>query len=62
MPYRPKNSNVGAATSCALRNSSVTRMTEASEVSFTSEINVFDNGGTATLLACGRMIRRSDPA
>ncbi len=46
---------------CACRNSSVTRMVEASEVSLTSEINVFDSGGTATRVACGRMMRRSAP-
>ena len=33
-------------------------MSEASEVSFTSEMNVFDSGGTETRAACGRMIRR----
>ena len=61
MPYSAKNSNVGAATICAVRNSSVTRIVDASDVSLTSEINVFDSGGTATRAACGRMIRRSAP-
>ena len=46
---------------CASRNSSVTKIVDASEVSFTSEISVFDSGGTATRVACGKMIRRSAP-
>jgi len=62
VPYNAKNSNVGAAMICACLSSSVTRIVEASDVSFTSEINVFDSGGTATRAACGRMIRRSAPA
>ena len=28
-------------------------------MSFTSEMNVFDSGGTETRAACGRMMRRS---
>src|SRR5512145_2619778 len=53
------NSKVADAISCETRNSSVTRMSDASEVSFTSEMNVFDSGGTETRAACGRMTRRS---
>ena len=34
-------------------------MSDASDVSFTSEMNVFDSGGTETRAACGRMMRRS---
>lgn len=37
----------------------MTRTNDASEVSFTSEMKVFDSGGTLTLAACGRMMRRS---
>ena len=46
----------------ACRSNSVTRIVDANEVSFTSEISVFDSGGTATLVACGRMMRLSAPA
>ena len=53
------NSKVKAAISCALRNSSVTRISEASDVSFTSEMNVFDSGGTETRAACGSTMRVS---
>ena len=54
-----KNWNVGAAISCALRSISVTRMVEASDVSLTSEMRVFDSGGTATRVAWGSTTRRS---
>ena len=37
----------------------MTRISEASEVSFTSEMKVFESGGTETRAACGRMMRRS---
>ena len=37
----------------------MTRISDASDVSLTSEMNVFDSGGTETRAACGRMIRRS---
>src|SRR3954449_5598252 len=53
------NAWLNAAISCACRNSSVTRMSEASEVSLTRLMKVFDSGGTDTRAACGRMIRRS---
>ncbi len=42
---------------CACRSSSVTRIVDASDVSLTSEINVFDSGGTATLAG----LRQDDP-
>ena len=37
----------------------MTRISDASEVSLTSEMNVFDSGGTDTRAACGRMMRAS---
>ena len=43
---------------CPARNSSGTVIAAASEVSLTSEMKVLDSGGTATRLACGRMMRR----
>ena len=57
--YSSMNSWLKAAISCASRNSSVTRISEASEVSLTRLMKVFDSGGTDTRAACGRMIRRS---
>src|SRR5680860_618590 len=51
------NSWLKAAISWACRNNSVTRMSEASEVSLTRLMKVLDSGGTDTRAACGRMIR-----
>ncbi|MNY79796.1 hypothetical protein D3C86_2205940 [compost metagenome] len=42
-----------------MRNSSVTRIKDASEVSFTRDMKVLDNGGTDTRAAWGRMMRTS---
>ena len=58
--YSSMNSWLKAATCCAWRNSSVTRIREASDVSLTRLMNVLDSGGTDTRAACGRMIRTSD--
>ena len=57
--YSSRNSWLKAAISWASRNASVTRISEASDVSLTSEMKVLDSGGTDTRAACGRMIRRS---
>ncbi|MCY1373961.1 hypothetical protein D9M69_612650 [compost metagenome] len=54
------NSWLKAAICWAFRKSSVTRISEARDVSLTSEMNVLDSGGTETLAACGRMMRRRD--
>src|SRR5690606_14781911 len=43
-----------------MRNISVTRMSDASDVSFTRLIKVLDKGGTETRAACGKIMRRSD--
>ena len=37
----------------------MTRISDASDVSFTSEMKVLDSGGTDTRAACGRMMRLS---
>lgn len=44
---------------CAAWKISGTVSTAASDVSFTSEMNEFDSGGSATRVACGRITRRS---
>jgi len=54
-----KNWYVGAAICWATRNMSVTSTVDASDVSFTSEISVFDSGGTAMRDAWGSTTRRS---
>src|SRR3954463_140759 len=58
--YKARNSWLNEAISCDCRNSSATRISDASDVSLTRLMKVFDNGGTDTRAACGRMIRRSD--
>ncbi len=49
------NSELNAAISCETRNASVTKISEASDVSLTREMKVFDRGGTETRAACGRI-------
>lgn len=42
-----------------MRNISETRMSDASDVSLTKLINVFDSGGIDTRAACGNITRRN---